>query len=68
MFVAGRIDLQDIDNFRGGSTTDWVKGVRKVILLCALWSIHEKYCSADGSYIPFKENREDEARQLYGDN
>ena len=23
---SGRIDLHDINNFRGGSTTDWVKG------------------------------------------
>ena len=44
------------------------KGVRKVIPSCALWSIREKYPSADGSYIPFKESRDDEARQLYGDN
>ena len=44
------------------------KGVRKVIPSCALWSIHEKYPSADRSYIPFKERRDDEARQLYGDN
>ena len=41
------------------------KGVRKVIPSCTLWSIREKYPSADGSYIPFKESREDEARQLY---
>ena len=34
----------------------------------ALWSIHEKYSSADRSYIPFKESPDDEARQLYGDN
>ena len=27
-----------------------------------------KYPSADGSYIPFKERNENEARQLYGDN
>ena len=41
------------------------KGVRKVIPSCTLWSIREKYPSADGSYIPFKESREDKARQLY---
>ena len=44
------------------------KGVRKVIPSCALWSIREKYPSADGSHIPFKESRDDKARQLYGDN
>ena len=44
------------------------KGVRKVIPSCVLWSICKKYPSADGSYIPFKESRYDEARQLYGDN
>ena len=44
------------------------KEVRKVIPPCAVWSIREKYPSANGSYIPFKESREDEARQLYGDN
>ena len=44
------------------------KGVRKVIPSCTLWSIREKYASADGSYIPFKESRDDEARQLFGDN
>ena len=44
------------------------KEVRKVIPSCALWSIREKYPSADGSYIPFKESRDDETRQLYRDN
>ena len=44
------------------------KGVKKVIPSCALWSIREKYPSVDGSYIPFKESRDDKARQLYGDN
>ena len=43
------------------------KGVRKVIPSCTLWSIREKYPSADGSYMSFKESHEDEARQLYGD-
>ena len=38
------------------------KGVKKVIPSCALWSIRKKYPSADGSYIPFKESRDDEAR------
>ena len=58
---SGRIDWQDINNRLG-------KGVRKVIPSCALWSIREKYPSANGSCIPFKESRDDEARQLYGDN
>ena len=44
------------------------KGVRKVIPLCALWSIREKNPSAYGNYIPFKDSRHDEAIQLYGDN
>ena len=44
------------------------KGVRKVIPSCALWSIREKHPSVDGSYIPFKESRDNDARQLYGDN
>ena len=43
------------------------KEVRQVIPSSTLWSIREKYLSADGSYIPFKESREDEERQLYGD-
>ena len=30
------------------------KGVRKVILSCAIWSTPEKYPSADDTYIPFK--------------
>ena len=44
------------------------KGVRKVIPSCTLWSIGEKYPSADGSYIPFKESCDYETGQLYGDN
>ena len=44
------------------------KGVTKVILLCTLSNIREKYFSADESYIPFKESCEEEARKLYGDN
>ena len=44
------------------------KRVRKVIHSCTLWSICKKYPSATGSYIPFKESNEKEARQLYGDN
>ena len=44
------------------------KGVRKVIPSCALSSILRKYPSADGSYIPFKERRDDETSQLYEDN
>ena len=44
------------------------KGFRKIITSCALWSIREKYPLADGSYFPFKESRDDEARQLYRDN
>ena len=44
------------------------KWVRKVIPSCALWNIRQKYPSADGSYIPFNESRDDEARELYGDN
>ena len=43
------------------------KGVRKVIPSCALWSIPKKYSSTDEIYIPFKESRDDEATQLYGD-
>ena len=30
------------------------KGVRKVILSCAIWGTPEKYPSADDTYIPFK--------------
>ena len=59
---SGGIDLQDINNYQLG------KGIRKVIPSCSLWSICEKYPSADGSYIPFKESQDNEARQLYGDN
>ena len=44
------------------------KWVGKVIPSCALWSIHKKYPSSDGSYIPFKGGCEDKARQFYGDN
>ena len=29
---SGRIDLHDINNFRGGFTTDWVKGLGKKFL------------------------------------
>ena len=34
MFIAisGRIDLQDINNLRGGSTTDWIKESGKPFL------------------------------------
>ena len=41
MFVAisDLIDLQNINNFRDGSTNRLGKGVRKVISSCALWSI-----------------------------
>ena len=45
------------------------KGVRKVIPSWApLWSIHIRYPSANGSYIPFKESYKNEARQPHGDN
>ena len=44
------------------------KGVKKAIPSCALFSIREKYLSADRSYISFKESRDDKARQLYRDN
>ena len=44
------------------------KGVRRIIPSCALWSICQKSPSANGSYIPFKESHDDEARHLYGDN
>ena len=44
------------------------KGVTKVISSSALWSVCEKYPSADGSYIPLKESHDNDARQLYGDN
>ena len=48
---------------------NWLgKGFRKLIPSCALWSICEKCPSANGSYIPFKESCDDEAKQLYGDN
>ena len=48
---------------------NWLgKAFRKVIPSCALWSICEKCPSANGSYIPFKESCDDEAKQLYGDN
>ena len=48
---------------------NWLgKGFRKAIPSCALWSIREKYPSANGSYIPFKETCDNEVKQLYGDN
>ena len=44
------------------------KGLREVIPSLCFMEYSQKYPSADGSYIPFMERNQNEARQIYGDN